>query len=134
MRAPRAPHLLLTLCFALGAAVPLKKLPEVDCSAVDEIVLEVTQATVSIEDHVLFTTRAYSYLGKPLVPGPVIKMTANSSCVIRVVNNLSPAGNEACNSTLTSGVVNGFVCPDVTNLHAYGAMIDVYVSVGACEA
>lgn len=113
-------------------ASELKQSPVVDCNE-RGVTLEVRSLRANVDNQVAFTTRAYFYEGKPMMPGPVITMAPGKRCKITVVNKLSAAGNAACMTDMVNGP-NMFHCADVTNLHTHGLHVgplqdDVSVSI-----
>lgn len=125
--------ILAVLTLTLG--VPLKPLTTVDCFesglapfplgavAAGSVTLVVKDDRVEIDGQAAFNTRAFSYFGQTLFPGPTIRVKAGSQCQVRLVNALSAAAQAACNDALAAHVASSegtLICPDVTNLYAHG--------------
>jgi hypothetical protein len=96
------------------------------------VVLTVREARVTLNSGPSFMTRAYHFNGKPMVPGPTIRMKAGQRCTITVINALppqTPAEEARCfavrNSTREDGLFHSnfdpMHCPSVVGFGVHGA-------------
>ena len=98
------------------------------------VVLTVREARVTLNSGPSFMTRAYHFNGKPMVPGPTIRMKAGQRCTITVINALppqTPAEEARCfaahNTTREDGLYHSNMdpmhCPSVIGFHTHGTAL-----------
>jgi FtsP/CotA-like multicopper oxidase with cupredoxin domain len=95
--------------------------PEIISSSNGQLDLELLVDLYDFKSFISFKTRAYYYKGKPMIPGPTLKIKPGDKINLKLTNNLK--GNVVDMSSMSNMKMMMFG-ENVTNLHTHGLHVD----------